>query len=146
MQETQTYPSVPTVTYKPTADCSYSQLVNRIQGSQLDGMAQNKSETETGLTQNANQLSYEQQQQQYYQYYYAMQYYEYYKQLVQQFHNMGGKRFCISIPQCLVFLGDREIFFFATRLYSTFWRSPRIKLRTSTIRNLYLFIIIFLFI
>lgn len=85
-------PTIPTITYKPTADCAYSQLVNRIQGSQTDNAAiQNKNENEQNPAQ--NHVNYEQQQQQYYQYYYAMQYYEYYKQLVQQFHNMGGKIF-----------------------------------------------------
>lgn len=84
--------TIPTVPYKPTADCAYSQLVNRIQGSQVDGAGgpslQNKNEAEEN-PQAHNQLSYEQQQ--YYQYYYTVQYYEYYKQLVQQFHSMGGE-------------------------------------------------------
>ncbi|KRT80374.1 hypothetical protein AMK59_8728, partial [Oryctes borbonicus] len=94
VQATSTLPTIPTVIYKPTADCAYSQLVNRIQGSQVDGagvatIQTNKSDGDVS-PQAQNQLSYEQQQQQYYQYYYTMQYYEYYKQLVQQFHSMGG--------------------------------------------------------
>ncbi|GJQ85386.1 su(w[a]) [Trypoxylus dichotomus] len=95
VQATSTIPTIPTVTYKPTADCAYSQLVNRIQGSQVDGVGvasiqTNKSEGDGSPQQAQNQLSYEQQQQQYYQYYYMMQYYEYHKQLVQQCHSMGG--------------------------------------------------------
>lgn len=64
-------PSVmPSVPYKPSADCAYSQLVNRIQGVQPEAKQENVTAS----------LSYEQQ---YYQYQYAAQYYEYYKQMAQ---------------------------------------------------------------
>lgn len=71
---------LPQIPYKPSADCAYSQLVNRIQGNQVETPAGGKQ---------ASQLTYEQQQQ-YYQYYYTLQYYEYYKQVVQyQAQNLG---------------------------------------------------------
>ena len=102
--------SVPVVAYKPTADCSYLQLVNRIQGTHSDvSQVTTKSPPPPPLPPNGppdiapdlvplaadqSQLSYEQQQQ-YYQYYYAMQYYEYYKQMITQYHNLTGEfSFC----------------------------------------------------
>lgn len=78
-QDVQQQPPLPTVAYKRSADCTYSQLVNRIQARQLK---QEEPTTATATTTN----NYEQQQQQYYQYYYAtqqQQYYEYYKQMMQ---------------------------------------------------------------
>lgn len=78
-------PPLPTVPYRPTADCAYSQLVNRIQGSQGEQGGFNKMEG----GQNVPQMTYEQQQQ-YYQYYYTAQYYEYYKQMM-QYQNQGGE-------------------------------------------------------
>lgn len=81
-------PPLPTVAYKPSADCTYSQLVNRIQG------AQQKQEDKNNSSATIDQ---QQQMQQYYQYYYATQYYEYYKQMMQQYpagfsmENLQGK-------------------------------------------------------
>ncbi|XP_063930077.1 splicing factor, suppressor of white-apricot homolog isoform X2 [Zophobas morio] len=70
--------AIPTIPYKPSANCSYSQLVNRIQGSNQTDTAQ----AEAAKPPEAfTQMTYEQQQ--YYQYYYTTQYYEYYKQLAQ---------------------------------------------------------------
>lgn len=71
---------MPTVTYKPSADCTYSQLVNRIQGTQSESATPPQPLPEVTQT----PVIYEQQQY-YQQYYYAAQYYEYYKQMAQQF-------------------------------------------------------------
>lgn len=100
-------PTAPQISYKPSADCAYSQLVNRIQGNQNDNSTALKSTLTapttavTPTTTTANQMTYEQQQ--YYQYYYTMQYYEYYKQMSQyqgqnfpQSENTEGK-FCIYV-------------------------------------------------
>ncbi|XP_018577748.1 splicing factor, suppressor of white-apricot homolog [Anoplophora glabripennis] len=78
--------AIPQVPYKPSANCTYSQLVSRIQGNQCDQVQD--AEKTAGPATNFAQMTYEQQQ--YYQYYYAQQYYEYYKQmaLFQQGH--GG--------------------------------------------------------
>ncbi|KAF5301084.1 hypothetical protein FQA39_LY10903 [Lamprigera yunnana] len=78
-------PPLPTVPYKPSADCKYSQLVNRIQGTHSE-LTPSPPQPVPDLSQ--GQMTYEQQQY-YQQYYYARQYYEYYKQMSQQFqgHN-----------------------------------------------------------
>ncbi|KAJ8982201.1 hypothetical protein NQ317_013503 [Molorchus minor] len=73
---------VPQVPYKPSANCAYSQLVSRIQGTP----AEPTPEPETAQT--FAQMTYEQQQ--YYQYYYAQQYYEYYKQVALFQQGQGG--------------------------------------------------------
>ncbi|RZB39274.1 suppressor of white apricot [Asbolus verrucosus] len=76
--------SIPSIPYKPSANCSYSQLVNRIQGnSQSDTSQVEASKPPEALA----QMTYEQQQ--YYQYYYTAQYYEYYKQLAQYQQGQG---------------------------------------------------------
>uniref|UniRef100_A0A1Y1KDW5 SURP motif domain-containing protein n=2 Tax=Photinus pyralis TaxID=7054 RepID=A0A1Y1KDW5_PHOPY len=79
-------PPLPTVPYKPSADCKYSQLVNRIQGTQTDSLTPPPQHPPPDLSQ--GQMTYDQQQY-YQQYYYIAQYYEYYKQMAQQFqgHN-----------------------------------------------------------
>ncbi|XP_074026879.1 suppressor of white-apricot isoform X2 [Leptinotarsa decemlineata] len=69
--------SVPQIPYKPSVNCAYSQLVNRIQGSKVEN--QDYSNSTTMTISDFEQMTYEQQQ--YYQYYYAQQYYEYYKQM-----------------------------------------------------------------
>ncbi|EFA12338.2 Protein suppressor of white apricot-like Protein [Tribolium castaneum] len=76
--------TIPTIPYKPSANCSYSQLVNRIQGnSQSEGAK-------------PPEMTYDQQQ--YYQYYYAAQYYEYYKQLA-QYQQGNGQGASIQPPE-----------------------------------------------
>jgi hypothetical protein len=81
--------SIPSIPYKPSANCSYSQLVNRIQGSNQTEATQAEA---TKPPEAFAQMTYEQQQ--YYQYYYAAQYYEYYKQLAQyqQGNGQGNSR------------------------------------------------------
>lgn len=71
---------MPQINYKPSADCAYSQLVNRIQGNQTESTVGLKT-TPLPPSTSGSQMTYEQQQ--YYQYYYTMQYYEYYKQMAQ---------------------------------------------------------------
>ncbi|XP_018335532.1 splicing factor, suppressor of white-apricot homolog [Agrilus planipennis] len=86
-------PTTPlTIPYRPSANCKYLQLVNRIQGNQQQQFASVTAPTNAELPSVApqgsapapQQLTYEQQQY-YQQYYYAMQYYEYYKQMAQQY-------------------------------------------------------------
>ncbi|KAJ8928908.1 hypothetical protein NQ314_018479 [Rhamnusium bicolor] len=77
---------IPQISYKPSANCTYSQLVNRIQGNQSEATLEVTKPT--GVVQNLAQLTYEQQQ--YFQYYYAQQYYEYYKQLALFQQGQGG--------------------------------------------------------
>lgn len=69
--------TIPTVVYRPSADCHYSQLVNRIQGTQF------VDKTDVPPPPPPPPNIYDQQQQQYYQYYYMLQCYEYYKQMLQ---------------------------------------------------------------
>lgn len=88
--------TIPSVPYKPSVNCAYSQLVNRIQGTQQDSAAE-QAHAQPPLPlqtpQNFSQMTAEQQQQ-YYHYYYAAQYYEYYKQLAQyqQTHGQAGSQ------------------------------------------------------
>ncbi|XP_056633487.1 splicing factor, suppressor of white-apricot homolog isoform X1 [Diorhabda sublineata] len=70
--------TIPQIPYKPSVNCAYSQLVNRIQGNQAETQ-------ETPKMPDYAQMTYEQQQ--YYQYYYVQQYFEYYKQLA--LHQQG---------------------------------------------------------
>lgn len=79
----QSAPPLPAVPYKPSADCKYSQLVNRIQGTQ------NESTPSPPQPPVDVPMTYEQQY--YQQYYYAAQYYEYYKQMTQQFHGHSSE-------------------------------------------------------
>ncbi|KAK5638225.1 hypothetical protein RI129_012520 [Pyrocoelia pectoralis] len=82
-------PPLPTVPYKPSADCKYSQLVNRIQGTQTESSTPPPpAQPPPDLTQ--GQMTYEQQQY-YQQYYYIAQYYEYYKQMAQQFQGQNAE-------------------------------------------------------
>ncbi|KAL3270469.1 hypothetical protein HHI36_021016 [Cryptolaemus montrouzieri] len=86
-------PTIPNVPYRPSVNCAYSQLVNRIQGATgVTGHASPQGQTlgptgeqqgvaESGQANMAN-LTLEQQQQ-YYQYYMQHQYYEYYKHMTQ---------------------------------------------------------------
>lgn len=81
--------SIPTVPFKPSANCAYSQLVNRIQGTHNEAATNNEpSKPSTEAPMNFAQMTYEQQQ--YYQYYYANQYYEYYKHLAQYQQQNSG--------------------------------------------------------
>lgn len=74
-------PAIPSVSYKPSSNCTYSQLVNRIQGGNNQSSDQ-ACDVSGGKTPDFYaQMTYEQQQ--YYQYYYTVQYYEYFKQLAQ---------------------------------------------------------------
>ncbi|XP_044261622.1 protein suppressor of white apricot [Tribolium madens] len=75
--------AIPTIPYKPSANCSYSQLVNRIQGNTQSESAK------------PPEMTYDQQQ--YYQYYYAAQYYEYYKQMAQ--YQQGNGQANIQPPE-----------------------------------------------
>ncbi|CAG9833994.1 unnamed protein product [Diabrotica balteata] len=73
--------SIPQIPYKPSVNCAYSQLVNRIQGNQAETQ-------ETQKIPEYEQMTYEQQQ--YYQYYYVQQYLEYYKQLALHYQGQAG--------------------------------------------------------
>ncbi|XP_030763854.1 splicing factor, suppressor of white-apricot homolog [Sitophilus oryzae] len=90
--------SVPSIPYRPSADCSYSQLVNRIQGSSLS-TSNNSDMQVTGHSINAQDAMYgfvpatsndningsvvtPNIEQQYYQYYYVQQWYEYWRHAV----------------------------------------------------------------
>uniref|UniRef100_A0A6P7FMQ2 Protein suppressor of white apricot-like n=1 Tax=Diabrotica virgifera virgifera TaxID=50390 RepID=A0A6P7FMQ2_DIAVI len=73
--------SIPQIPYKPSVNCAYSQLVNRIQGNQAENQ-------ETQKIPEYEQMTYEQQQ--YYQYYYVQQYLEYYKQLALHYQGQAG--------------------------------------------------------
>ncbi|XP_060534171.1 splicing factor, suppressor of white-apricot homolog [Cylas formicarius] len=75
--------SIPTVPYKPSANCTYSQLVSRIQG--VGGTGQ----PEPAPHSNEYNLQLTLEQQQYYQYYYLQQYYEYWRSVTQQGENGG---------------------------------------------------------
>lgn len=88
-------PPLPMVPYKPSADCTYSQLVNRIQGAQQQKQQQ-QVVVEDKVTEQQTSAQQQQQQQQYYQYYYAtqQQYYEYYKQMMQ--YQGGGSEFSME--------------------------------------------------
>ncbi|KAF2893982.1 hypothetical protein ILUMI_12190 [Ignelater luminosus] len=92
---------MPTVTYKPSADCTYSQLVNRIQGTQSESATPPQPLPEVTQT----PVIYEQQQY-YQQYYYAAQYYEYYKQMAQQFQGQPPDK----LPQDGSAFAQTEIF------------------------------------
>ncbi|CAH0549074.1 unnamed protein product [Brassicogethes aeneus] len=85
-------PAPPAIPYKPSANCAYSQLVNRIQGNDPATApplppAAAADQKPSAQMQSFAQLPYEQQQ--YYQYYYTSQYYEYYKQLAQYQQTCG---------------------------------------------------------
>ena len=84
----QAPPPLPMVPYKPSADCKYSQLVNRIQGTQSESLTPPPPYPPPDLTQTT--MTYEQQQY-YQQYYYVAQYYEYYKQVAQQFQGQNSE-------------------------------------------------------
>ncbi|CAG9858209.1 unnamed protein product [Phyllotreta striolata] len=74
--------TIPQIPYKPSVNCAYSQLVNRIQGNHPDAAP------DAEKVPDYSQMTYEQQQ--YYQYYYVQQYFEYYKQLTLFQQGQGG--------------------------------------------------------
>ncbi|CAH1129620.1 unnamed protein product [Ceutorhynchus assimilis] len=79
----QQNPPIPSVPYRPSADCAYSQLVNRIQGNGLG--ANGQSETVTVQQQQPNQMQLINQmslEQQYHQFYYVQQFYDYWRHSV----------------------------------------------------------------
>lgn len=89
---TQTQPT--SVPYRPSADCAYSQLVNRIQGAGLGGNTLPDSQSPATVQQQTpnqmqiiNQMTLEQQ---YHHYYYVQQFYEYWRHSVIN-SEQGGK-------------------------------------------------------
>ncbi|XP_044764608.1 splicing factor, suppressor of white-apricot homolog isoform X2 [Coccinella septempunctata] len=93
---TEVQPTIPSIPYRPNANCAYSQLVSRIQGTTIAEVGTHQTTQikpaenqdvhkiqEDGVQVDMSTLTYEQQQQ-YYQYYMQRQYYEYYKQLLEK--------------------------------------------------------------
>ncbi|KAK9884301.1 hypothetical protein WA026_005253 [Henosepilachna vigintioctopunctata] len=85
--------TIPSLPYRPSANCAYTQLVSRIQSATSTGEGASQSSEPRNELQsepagpifsqiNLGNLTYEQQQQ-YYQYYVQHQYYEYYKHMTQ---------------------------------------------------------------
>ncbi|XP_045466219.1 protein suppressor of white apricot isoform X2 [Harmonia axyridis] len=94
---TMVQPTIPSIPYRPNANCAYSQLVSRIQGTTKTGSTVQPSKNsaasedqgiqnmhlEDGVQLDVTNLTYDQQQQ-YYQYYMQRHYYEYYKHLLEK--------------------------------------------------------------
>ncbi|KAL1502721.1 hypothetical protein ABEB36_007825 [Hypothenemus hampei] len=102
LQSTTTKPESPNqnhipspVLYRPSADCAYSQLVSRIQGTVMGGSSCD-SETPPTQMQLANHMTLEQQ---YQQYYYVQQFYEYWRHAMVANNEQGANQLPLNFNQ-----------------------------------------------
>ncbi|KAF5281900.1 hypothetical protein FQR65_LT14484 [Abscondita terminalis] len=120
-------PPLPAVPYKPSADCKYSQLVNRIQGVQTESVPSPPQPPD---------INYDQY---YQQYYYAAQYYEYYKQMTQQFSETPQDAKGVRIPFLMSFINLLRIsdaYAFQSQIYAQYLQQQQNNPYAQIVSNL----------